>query len=48
MQGLENIVRGSLGPISSMNSKDSDEETSAGKSGQGGQVRRAIKDIIPG
>ncbi len=51
MQGLENIVRGSLGPISSADSKPSDNaETSGGKSGagQGGQVRRAIKDIIPG
>jgi len=53
VQGLENIVRGSLGPISSADSKPSDDaaETSGGKStgaGMGGQVRRAIKDIIPG
>ena len=52
MQQLEGIVRGSLGPLSSDNSKgsndDNDDTNQSGGGHGGGQVRRAIKDIIPG
>ncbi len=52
VQQLESIVRGSIAVTSPKSKADSDDASGGGQTGadqgHGGQVRRAIADMIPG